>query len=88
MANFRLGRCNRDVIHVDAWLSTSGPSAAPGDGRRTADEEETELEFELVDLSLLSIGELSDLDDSAFAHCLRRVVGEPGDVVAGFQSAV
>lgn len=48
-------------------------------------------QFDLVDLSDVPLAELSNLDQSVFAHSLRRILEEadrPQDAVAGWNSAM
>ncbi|MET0423108.1 MAG: FxSxx-COOH cyclophane-containing RiPP peptide [Actinoplanes sp.] len=59
---------------------------------RTAEDGTTEWQSALVDVSDLSLDELSALaDDSALGHALRRLaddLDEPGEPIAGFNSAL
>lgn len=53
--------------------------------------EEIGMETDLVDLGGLSLVDLKDLDDSALAHALRRVLADPdgpGEAVAAFESSI
>jgi FXSXX-COOH protein len=68
---------------VDGGTSTTGPTP---DWRST-----------MIDVSGLSLGELAaetmphQSDDSALAHCLRRLADDlvrPGEPIAGFNSAL
>lgn len=48
-------------------------------------------EFDLVDLTGVTLAELPQLDDSALAHSLRRILDEidrPQDAVAGWNSVM
>lgn len=48
-------------------------------------------ETDLVDLDGLSLADIEQLDDSALAHALRRVLAEadgPEDPIAAFQSFI
>jgi FXSXX-COOH protein len=50
-----------------------------------------EGEFDLVDISGVTVADLEALDPSAFHHSLRRILEEidrPQDAVAGWNSAV
>jgi FXSXX-COOH protein len=59
---------------------------------RTAEDGTTEWRSPMVDVSGLSLEDLAARDDdSALAHCLRRLtdeMAEPGEPIAGFNSAL
>ena len=50
-----------------------------------------EEESALVDLTRISLAQLSSIDNSVFVHSLRRLIEEandPHEAIAGFQSSV
>jgi FXSXX-COOH protein len=54
-------------------------------------DDETDLETGLVDLGGLALGDLKELDDSAIAHALRRVLADadgPEDPIAAFEAFI
>lgn len=58
---------------------------------RTTEDGTGEWRSPMVDVSGMSLAELAAHDDdSALAHCLRKLAedGEPGEPIAGFNSAL
>jgi FXSXX-COOH protein len=63
-------------------MQRGAPTGAPVDaGER----------FDLVDVSRLDVGQLCAMDDSVFAHSMRRIledVDQPNEAVAGWNAAI
>lgn len=61
------------------------------DGTTPTDDPESAMESVMVDVTGLSLADLAAAGDGALASCLRRLVtdvDQPGEAIAGFNSAL